>query len=141
MTVNDSAGVLHVVANLTPAYSSSGVVTSWQRTLDLDSSGLTVHDSWSAAGGVTAVFQVNTPGVPVVAGGIVTAGALRIRPLTPDSPTISVVNWHSIDPTEFNSGYKVELRGGSGTYAVRLELMDVLFIDGFESGDSSAWAP
>ena len=141
MTVSDSAGTLHVVANLTPAYSSSGVVTSWQRTLDLDASGLTVHDSWSAAGGVTAVFQVNTPTLPVVAGGVVTAGALRIRPVIPVSPTIAVVSWNGIDPSEFYSGYKVELRGGSGTYEVRLEVLDVLFNDGFESGNTSAWTP
>ena len=141
MTVSDAAGVLHVVANLTPAYASSGVVNSWQRTLDLDALSLTVHDSWNAAGGVTAVFQVNTPVVPVVAGGVVTAGALRIRPVVPANPTISVLQWSTLDPAEFYSGYKVELRGGSGTYEVRLELLDGLFTDGFESGDSSAWAP
>lgn len=141
MTVSDSAGTLHVVANLTPAYSSSGVVTSWQRTLDLDASGLTVHDSWSAAGGVTAVFQVNTPTLPAVAGGVVTAGALRIRPVIPVSPTISVLQWSTLDPAEFYSGYKVELRGGSGTYEVRLEVLDVLLNDGFESGNTSAWTP
>ena len=141
MTVNDSGGTLHVVANLTPAYASSGVVTSWQRTLDLDALGLTVHDSWSAAGGVTAVFQVNTPTLPIVSGGVVTAGALRIRPITPVSPTISVLQWPSLDPTEFYSGYKVELAGGTGTYEVRLELMDGLFADGFESGNTSAWTP
>ncbi len=141
MTVNDAGGTLHVVANLTPAYASSGVVTSWQRTLDLDALGLTVHDSWSAAGGVTALFQVNTPTLPIVSGGVVTAGALRIRPILPASPTISVLQWSTLDPTEFYSGYKVELAGGTGTYEVRLELMDGLFADGFESGNTSAWTP
>ena len=139
MTVSDTGGILHVVANLTPAYANSGVVHSWQRTLDLDALGLTVHDSWSVAGGVTAVFQVNTPVAPIVSGGVVTAGALRIRPVTPANPAISVVHWNSLDPSEFNSGYKVELRGGTGQYQVRLELLDGLFADGFESGDTAAW--
>ena len=84
---------------------------------------------------------MNTPTLPVVAGGVVTAGALRIRPVIPVSPTIAVVSWNGIDPSEFYSGYKVELRGGSGTYEVRLEVLDVLFNDGFESGNTSAWTP
>lgn len=141
MTVSDTAGTLHVVANLTPAYASSGVVNSWQRTLDFDPLGLTVSDNWSAAGGVSAVFQVNVPTLPSIAGAVATAGALRIRTLVPASPTLSVVNWNSLDPTEFNSGYKVEIRGGTGSYVVRLELMDGIFADGFESGNTSAWLP
>ena len=139
MTVNDSAGVLHVVANLTPAYANSGVVNSWQRTLDLDPLGLTVSDTWSVPGGVTAVFQVNTPVAPIVAGGVVTAGALRIVPLVPANPTIAVVQWSAVEPGEFLTGWKVELRGGTGQYQVRLELLDGLFADGFESGNTAAW--
>ena len=139
MTVNDSGGTLHVVANLTPAYASSGVVNSWQRTLDFDALGLTVSDVWSAAGGVSAVFQINVPGLPSISGGVATAGALRIRTLVPANPALSVVDWHSVDATEFNSGYKVEIRGGAGSYVVRLELMDGLFADGFESGGTAAW--
>ncbi len=139
MTVNDSGGILHVVANLTPAYASSGVVNSWQRTLDFDALGLTVSDVWSAAGGVSAVFQINVPGLPSISGGVATAGALRIRTLVPANPALSVVDWHSVDATEFNSGYKVEIRGGAGSYVVRLELMDGLFADGFESGGTAAW--
>jgi len=139
MTVNDSGGTLHVVANLTPAYASSGVVNSWQRTLDFDALGLTVSDVWSAAGGVSAVFQINVPGLPSISGGVATAGALRIRTLVPANPALSVVDWHSVDATKFNSGYKVEIRGGAGSYVVRLELMDGLFADGFESGGTAAW--
>jgi hypothetical protein len=115
------------------------VVNSWQRTLDLDALGLTVSDAWSAAGGVSAVFQVNVPTAPSVSGGVATAGALRIRTLVPANPTLSVVDWHGVDATEFNSGYKVEIRGGTGSYVVRLEMMDGLFADGFESGNPSAW--
>ena len=139
MTVSDAGGTLHVVANLTPAYSSSGVVSGWQRTLDFDALGLTVHDSWSAASGVAAVFQVNTPTLPIVSGGVVIAGPMRIRPITPANPTISVLQWSTVDPSEFYSGYKVELRGGAGTYEVRLELLDGLFADGFESGNTARW--
>ncbi len=114
MTVDDAGGVLHVVANLTPALAGSGVVSNWQRTLDFDAFGLTVSDAWSAAGGVTAVFQVNVPTLPSISGGVATAGALRIRPLVPANPTLSILNWASVDPTEFNSGYKLEIRGGTG---------------------------
>ncbi|MEO8275159.1 MAG: hypothetical protein ABI639_03010 [Thermoanaerobaculia bacterium] len=139
MTVSDSAGVLHVAANLTPAYASSGVISNWQRALDFDSTSLTVTDNWSAAGGVTAVFQVNVPATPSVTAGVITAGALRIRPITPANPAISIVNWHNVDTEEFNSGYKVELRGGTGTYVVRLEYLGGLFSNGFESGNFNAW--
>ena len=141
MSVTDAAGTLHVVANLTPAYSSSGVISNWQRTLDLDAFGLTVHDSWSAAGGVTAIFQIQTPEAPIVTANGIVAGALRIRPIVPANPTVTVLDWTTVDPTEFLSGYRIDLAGGSGTYEVRLELLDALFADGFESGNTSAWTP
>lgn len=82
--------------------------------------------------------------MPVLSGGVVTAGTLRIRPLVPANPTLSVVSWTTVDPGEFLSGYKLEIRGGTGAYVVRLELVDQmigLFVDGFEGGNTAAWGP
>ncbi|HEV8629783.1 MAG TPA: hypothetical protein VGV61_05650, partial [Thermoanaerobaculia bacterium] len=75
-----------------------------------------------------------------VNGSTVVAGPLRIVPEVPASPTITLVDWHAQDASEFNSGWKVELRGGSGHYRVRLEPVALLFVDGFESGSTGAWS-
>ena len=94
MTVTGGAGGRTVaVADLAAAFAGTGAVTAWQRTLDFDAFGLTVSDAWSAAGGVTAVFQVNVPTLPSISGGVATAGALRIRPLVPANPTLSILDW------------------------------------------------
>ncbi|HEV8630220.1 MAG TPA: hypothetical protein VGV61_07880, partial [Thermoanaerobaculia bacterium] len=44
MTVTPNSGGLHVAANLAPAYAASGLVSSWQRTLDFGPTGLIVDD-------------------------------------------------------------------------------------------------
>jgi hypothetical protein len=140
MTVSRNGEVLHVAANLAPAYAASGVVSSWQRTLDFSPMGLVVDDVYATSGGTTATFQVNVPVQPTVVGSTVVAGALRIVPEVPAAPAITLVDWHAQDPSEFNSGWKVELGGGAGHYRVRLELAAQLFVNGFESGSTSAWS-
>ena len=140
MTVSRNGDVLHVAANLAPAYAASGVVSSWQRTLDFSPMGLVVDDVYTTSGGTTATFQVNVPVQPIVQGSTIAAGALRIVPEVPAVPTITLVDWHAQDPSEFNSGWKVELGGGSGHYRVRLEIAAQLFVNGFESGSTSAWS-
>src|SRR5206468_4199545 len=85
MTVTAGAP-LHVAANLTPAYATSGAVSSWQRTLDLSLNGLVVDDLYTVTSGVTAIFQVNVPVQPTVSGSTVTAGGLLIVPEVPASP-------------------------------------------------------
>ena len=141
VTVTANGGWLHVVADLAAVHAPTGLVSAWTRTLDFDPLGVTIDDQFTLAGGVSAHFQVNTPVVPLIAGGVATAGNLRIVPLVPAAPTMSVVDWHAVDPAEFESGWKLELAGGTTHYRVRLELVDGLFADGFESGDTAAWSP
>lgn len=102
--------------------------------------GLEVHDLYAVTAGVTAVFQVNVPVEPVMDGTTIVAGELRIVPLVPAAPTVTFLEWASLDPVEFRSGWKVELSGGGGEYVVRLEVPPVIFVDGLESGDATAWA-
>jgi hypothetical protein len=139
MTVTPAGSELRVAANLSPVYSGTAV-QSWQRSLVFDVTGLDVTDTYTASPGVTAVFQVNTPVQPTVVGGVIVAGALRIRPITPPNPTVTILDWTTLDPVEYRSGWKVELGGGTGTYHVRLETGSALFVDGFEDGNVSGWS-
>ncbi len=141
VTVSANGARLHVVADLSSVHAASGLVSAWTRTLDFDPLGVTIDDQFAVSGGVTAFFQLNTPVAPVLAGGVATAAGLRIVPLEPADPTMTVLDWSTVDPQEFLSGYKLELSGGATRYCVRLELVDGLFADGFESGDTSAWSP
>ena len=126
---------LHAQADLSPAYApSGGRVTSWQRRFDFDRLGLWVRDTFTTAGGVAAIFQVNTPVMPMISGRTATAGGLRIRVEEPANATLSIMDWRTADPSEFLSGWKLEVRGGTNAtgYRVRLELVDAIFTDGFE---------
>jgi hypothetical protein len=138
MTVTPNGNTLHVAANLAPVFAASGKVSAWQRTLDFAATGVVVDDTYTAVNGVSAIFQVNVPVKPVVNGSTVIAGALRIVPEIPANPTITLVDWHAQDNDEFNNGWKVELRGGTGHYRVRL--VPPVFADGFESSSTSSWA-
>jgi hypothetical protein len=138
--VSRTGGVLHVVADLSASFAGSGLVDSWQRTLDFDETGVTVDDVYSVAQGVTATFQVNTPVEPVVSNGVVTAGTLRITPILPAGATVTTLDWTSVDPAEFLSGWRVDIHGSGGEFLVRLDLLVPVFADGFESGDASAWS-
>lgn len=136
-----SGGRLQVGADLTPFYDPAGPVDAWQRNLTFGPGALEVHDVYTVASGSEAIFQVNVPVQPTIEGAIIRAGNLVIRPLVPAHPIIDLFEWHPLDPDEFNSGWKVELRGATGEWRVRLETTGALFADGFESGDTSAWSP
>ena len=100
---------------------SNANVTSWTRDIEFENTGiLTVTDNYSTTGGVTAIFQVNTPTLPTVVGNVITTSNLRVEVLTPVSPTINIVNMTSLG-AEFNSGYRIDISGGTGTYEVTLE--------------------
>ena len=141
MVVSEVDGVLHVVADVAPAYAPSGLVSAWTRTLDLAALGLSVHDLYTVAAGVTARFQVQTPVEPTSAGGnVYVAGDLRIEVLVPAAPTFAVLDWTTVEPGEFLDGWRLEIGGGSGEYLVRLDLLSGVFADGFESDDTSRWS-
>jgi hypothetical protein len=133
-------GRIRVDADLSAAYLPADGVDAWTRRLWLDGNGLLVLDQFTVDGDVEAVFQVNVPVEPVIAGGVATAGALRVVPILPADATFTVVDWQAVDPAEYSGGgYKIEIRGSGERFAVRLQLPHVLFADGFETGGFEAW--
>lgn len=129
-----------VVADLSPAYGTGRGVDSWQRTLQLGEHGLLALDRFEVDPDVDAVFQVNVPVEPTIAGGVATAGDLRVVPILPADATMTVVDWFAVDPSEYSGGgFKIEIRGSGDRFAVRLQLPHVVFADGFETGGVHAW--
>ncbi|HEU4777116.1 MAG TPA: hypothetical protein VFS95_09845, partial [Telluria sp.] len=116
-TVSDTADTLQVTANLAPAYSSHAQqVSAWTRSLSYQRSlhKLQVHDQCSVAQGVQPVWQLHVPVRPTLeAGGTILAGKLRIKPILPSAPTVKVVDMHALS-SEFNGGFRIELRAASG---------------------------
>lgn len=109
-------GDMHLVANLTPMY-SSGI--NWTRAVDFVGGVLTVNDQMTLASGTTGTFQVNTPVRPTVSGNIITAGGLRIEVQLPANPTVALVDMHTVD-SDYNSGWRVDIGGSSTQYRVVL---------------------
>jgi len=135
MSVTPGAnGSVHAVANLTPAYAGDPALSSWQRTIDFANRTLTVSDAFALGAGTSAVFQVNTPVQPVIAGKTATAGDLKIRVLSPANATLSALDWTTkSDAGEtFNSGWRLDVSGGTTGYVVELSASDVIFADGFQ---------
>jgi len=135
MSVTPGAnGSVHAVANLTPAYAGDPALSSWQRTIDFANRTLTVSDAFALGAGTSAVFQVNTPVQPVIAGKTATAGDLKIRVLSPANATLSALDWRTkSDAGEtFNSGWRLDVSGGTTGYVVELSASDVIFADGFQ---------
>ena len=140
VAVRSAGDVLEVSADLSPAYAGSERVSAWHRDLQFDPTGLTVHDTFAVVPGVTAVFQVNTPNQPQIAGRTAVAGALRVTVLAPAEATLSALEWRSVDPSEYLSGWKLEVRGSGAEFLVRLDVGSNLFGDRFETGDARLWS-
>lgn len=132
MTVTPVAGGVSVDANLTPAFGTNAAVTNWRRQLVFANRLLTVHDTFAMGAGVQAVFQVNVPVAPVVNGRTATAGALVMRVLQPADATITVLDWRTVDASEYNSGYRLDVRGSGNEFVVELGQAGLLFANGFE---------
>ncbi|KAB2964688.1 MAG: hypothetical protein F9K16_03645 [Thermoanaerobaculia bacterium] len=140
MTAGRVGGRLRVDADLSPAWQPVDGVHAWTRRLWLDGNGLLVLDQFDVDGDVEAVFQVNVPVEPVIAGGVASAGDLTVVPILPADAVLSVVDWQAVDPSEYTGGgFKIEIRGSGDRFAVRLQLPHVLFVDGFETGGIEAW--
>src|SRR6185312_15068452 len=121
MSVTPGAnGAVHSVANLTPAYDGNPALTSWQRTIDFADHKLTVSDAFALGSGTTATFQINTPVQPIITGKSAVAGNLHIRVLAPASATLSALDWTTVDASEFNSGWRLDIGGGTSGYVVEL---------------------
>jgi len=120
MTVTPgSGGNVHAVGDLTPSFGSSSPVTSWQRTIDFVDGALTVHDNYAASSGTTATFQINTPVQPSISGQSAQAGDLHVQVVSPANATLTAVNWTTVD-SDFNSGWRIDVSGGTGEYIVVL---------------------
>jgi hypothetical protein len=119
VTPGTSGGSVSATADLTPAYKGSSV-GSWKRRLDFAGRKLTVTDNFSTTSGTTATFQLNVPVQPQVNGNQITAGKLRVKVLSPANPTINLLNWSSRGSSEYRSGWRIDISGGSSTYKVEL---------------------
>jgi len=115
----DNTGHVTATSNLKGVITNSDV-TAWSRFVNFENGILEVTDTYSTTGGVTAIFQVNTPTLPTIMGNVITTSNLRVEVLTPTSPTITIVDMTSVSG-DFNSGYRIDIAGGAGTYEVILE--------------------
>ena len=113
MTVNQISanGDIDVTGNITPAYAGDASIQNWTRNMKFANRKLIVTDNFSIASGVSAVFQIDTPVLPVVSGNTITAGALNIRVNSPANPTIRIIN---------QERYRIDISGGTTGYVVEL---------------------
>ena len=124
ITRNDPAkGIVSATADLSPLYAPTDGVRSWRRTIDFADRKLVVHDEFSVADGVDAVFQINVPQKPVVDGANVRAGRLRVHVTSSANPKIRVLDWTTLDKDEFRGGWRIDIAhpaGKTGTFDVEL---------------------
>lgn len=110
----DDSG-LHLNADLSAAFSSNrSSVTSWKRDLTYKGDVLTVHDTCVVGTGVTPVWQVHVPALPVLqADGSIVAGSLKI---TPKSAVLSPVieQMSALDSDYLSGHYRVSLKMATG---------------------------
>ncbi len=126
MTVTPAAdGALRIDADLTGAYGNDSPVQLWTRRLDFIGRTLRVEDRYTLDPATQAIFQLNLPVEPKIDGQTAVAGRLRIRVLSPENAQLSVLDWRSVDSSEFRSGWRLDISGGisdkTNTYVVMLE--------------------
>lgn len=125
-TLNQSGagGFVDATADLTPLY--DGEIDNWQRNIRFENRTLTVHDTWSAAPGTVATFQINTPAQPVVSGREATTGDLKVRVISPSDAILTVTDWRTQtqEGYGFNGGWRIEVRGGGQQFLVELSEAD-----------------
>jgi hypothetical protein len=124
-------GAVHALADLTPAYAGDPAVTSWQRTLDFADRILTIDDRFALGSNTQAIFQIDVPVQPTISGNTATAGALKIRVITPANATLSAVDWTGVD-SDYLSGWRIDITGAATEYVVELSAGDSIFADGFD---------
>lgn len=113
-------GDVSATASLKGVHNNSKVV-SWNRQFNFASGVLTISDAYVANGGATAVFQFVTPTLPTVNGNVITAGRLRATVVTPGSANITLTAMNTLG--DYNSGYRVNVAGGTGAYQVVFEVI------------------
>ena len=113
-------GEVHARADLSPAFAPDSGVHSWHRAIDFKDRRLTVSDTFSRNAGTEAIFQVNVPVKPVVDGLQARAGRLHIQVRKPEDAVVSVLDWSSLDKSEFHSGWRIDIRGSGDEFLVDL---------------------
>lgn len=138
--VPGTGGAVHVDADLTPAYRGNPAVRDWQRTLDFAGRTLVVRDRFTLGANTRAVFQLNVPQRPTIAGNIAQAGTLRLRVLHPANAMLSALDWTTRSGPEetYRSGWRIDVAGSGDGYVVELDTGDGLFADGFDAHAGSA---
>jgi hypothetical protein len=136
MTFSTAAGgAVHAVGDLSPAYADGDAVDSWTRTIDFSGGSLTVHDNYATAADTHATFQIDVPVQPTINGATATAGDLRVQVVSPANATVQAIDWTTVD-SDFNSGWRIDISGGTGEYVVVLSsgaaTGDEIFADGFD---------
>ncbi len=117
-TVRDTAGVLTIAEDLSPAYAGTAV-SSWRRDLTYNRSAhrLDIHDVCQST--VAPVWQLHTPVAPVrKPDGSYQAGKLLIRVALPASPAVNVVHMAG---NGFSGGYRLEISGSGCEFQVSLQ--------------------
>lgn len=129
-------GAVHALADLTPAYDGNPAVQHWHRTIDFADRVLVVEDDFALGSDTEAIFQLNVPVQPVISGNTASAGALKVRVISPANASLSALDWMTLnepgETPEYRSGWRLDIGGGATGYVVELSASDVIFEDGFE---------
>jgi hypothetical protein len=122
MTVQpgNAEGAVRVDADLTAAYGRGSPVRQWTRRLDFAGRKLRVEDRYQVEPGTTAVFQLQLPVEPRIEAATAVAGRLQVRVLEPAGAILRVHDWRTVDESEFRSGWRLDISGGTGSYVVEL---------------------
>ena len=120
LTRGATPGEVHASADLGGAYAPGAGVESWKREIDFAARKLTVRDRYATSADTRAIFQVNVPSKPQINGREAIAGRLRIRVVSPEDATLSVLEWSTLDAAEFRSGWRVDVEGGGDGFVVEL---------------------
>lgn len=118
--IDQATGKVTIKADLGKAYGSGAGVNSWQREVRFGDRKLVVSDQYSTSAGVKAVFQINVPNKPRINGREAQAGDLHVRVLTPEDAVLDVLEWSTLDPQEFRSGWRIDVRGSGDAFVVEL---------------------
>ncbi|WP_456406390.1 hypothetical protein [Thiolapillus sp.] len=122
LQIEEKDGMLLIAADLSAAYEKVASVSKWRRRLEFGRERVEITDEFIVNDGTKAVWQINVPEEPYRRDKDIVAGDLCIRPVEPVSPEISILRWSDVQRKyeTFRDGWKVELRGASGRYRVRL---------------------
>lgn len=119
-TPNPVNGNLRIAGDLSPVYQDAGV--HWTRIFDFVGGSTTISDSITLGSGVSALWQLQVPTQPTIAGNVVTAGHLRMTVLAPASVSITKTDMRTVD-SDYNSGWRVQFPMPTGGAQVRLDVL------------------